>query len=263
MSKPKFEDDEFESTKDKPSTKAGATTVTRKPIENEAELDCDWNDESLQRKKDPLPRVRPEKGKAVRFAILPFIKPKRAFNHYIEKKGTLRCLSTDDGEGICCTSGQAGTSNLNIVALAVKYVNADPQTGKYDGKYKKVETEWELGHVNLSRTNNTDLQKLCEDNEDETTPSETVYDFDVIMTHNEATGIGYKLSRASRTPRWRKDSEMAAAIEEAAQPFLDGKILTARLGRKLSVMEWKVVLAGLSGKDTEEEDDEASSNADL
>ena len=231
---------------DEPKSKAQPKRAT---IENEEDLDCGWNDESLMRKKDPMPRIRPDKGKAVRFAILPFVKPKRAFNHYLDKKGTFRCVSTEDSEGVCCTSGKAGNANLSIVALAIKYTNCDPKTGKYDGKYKTSDTDWEIGHVSLSRSNYTAINKLTEDLEEEDgspkTP-ETVYDFDIIMTHNETTGIGYTVSRASRVPRWKKD---AAAVEEAAQPFQDGKLLTSRLGRKVSAIEWKAMLSGLEGEE--------------
>lgn len=243
-----------------PKVKAGATT--KRTIENEADLDCDWDDQTLMRKKDPMPRVRPEKNgaKAVRFAILPFVKPKRAYSHYVdkgEKKGTFRCLSSEDNpEGVCCTSGQIQQSQLAIVALVVKYSNVDPKSGKYEGKYKTADTEWELGHVSLSRSNYTQINKLVEDEEGEGGKQETVYDFDIIMTHNEASGIGYTLTRASRTPRWRKDPEVAAAVEAAAAPFVDGKLLTSRLGRKLTPIEWKALLSGLTGEVEDESGDD-------
>lgn len=234
----------------------GKTQPGKRTMENEEELDCDWNDESLMRKKDPLPRIRPDKGKAVRFAILPFVKPKRAFNHYIDKKGTFRCLSTEDSEGVCCTSGKAGNANLSIVALAAKYVNCDPKTGKYDGKYKVTDTECEIGHVSLSRSNYTAINKLVEDEVTASGESESVFDFDIIMTHNETTGIGYTLARASRTPRWKKDEAVSTELEEAAKPFLDGKLLTSRLGRKQSAIEWKALLASLDGGEGEDGDNE-------
>jgi hypothetical protein len=263
--KPKFDEDEELDLK--AGSKAGAgqkgtAAAGKKTLENEEELDCDWGDTELMKKKDPMPRVKPEKGKAVRFAILPFIKPKKAFNHYIDKKGTFRCLSTEENEGVCCTSGLAGNANLAIVALVVKYTNCDPKTGKYgldkDGR-KIVETDWEVGHVNLSRTNYTAINRMMEDEDAANGNPETVYDFDIIMTHNETTGIGYTLTRASRTPRYRKDPEMVAAIEEAVQPLMDGKLLTARLGRKINAIEWKALLSGISGAN----DDDASDNGDL
>jgi hypothetical protein len=266
--KPKFDEDEELDLK--PGQKApkgsaaGPAGTKRATLENEEDLDCDWGDTELMKKKDPMPRVRPEKGKAVRFAILPFIKPKKGFNHYIDKKGTYRCLSTEDSEGICCTSGLAGNANLAIVALVVKYTNCDPKTGKYgldrDGR-KIVDTEWELGHVSLSRTNYTAINRMMEDEDGATGTPETVYDFDIIMTHNEATGIGYTLTRASRTPRYRKDPEMVKAIEAEAteKGLLDGKLLTGRLGRKINAIEWKALLSGLTGAN----DDDASDNSDL
>lgn len=243
--KPRFdEEEEFDPRAKKEDPK---NQQPKRTLENEEALDCDWDDDSLKRRKDPLPRIRPDKGKAVRFALLPFIKPKNAQNHYIDKKGTFRCLSTPDKEAICCTSGQAGNPNLSIVALALKYTNCDPRSGKYEGRSKGAEIEWEIGFVNLSRSNYTQIGKLVED-EEESGKSESVYDFDIIMTHNETTGIGYTLSRASRSPRWVKDPEIAAAIKEAAEPFLDGKLLTAKLGRKLTENEWRAMLSTLSGE---------------
>ena len=48
-------------------------------------LDVDFGDEKLANRPNQLPRCRPsEKGKAVRFALLPFIKPKSAKNHFVE-----------------------------------------------------------------------------------------------------------------------------------------------------------------------------------
>lgn len=258
--KPKFDEDEDFDVKPKKGKAAPADEpVKRPPVDTEDDLDCDWGDENLMRRKDPMPRIRPDKGKAVRFAILPFVKPKRAFNHYVEKKGTFRCLSTDEGEGVCCSSGKAGNPNLSIVALAVKYTNCDPKTGKYEGKYKVSDTDWELGHVNLSRSNYTAINKLVEDEEREDGSHETVYDFDIIMTHNETTGIGYTLSRASRSPRWKKDADVAEAIESSSSEFADGKALTQRLGRKQTAIEWKAMLASLDS----DGDDDSEDSGDL
>jgi hypothetical protein len=211
------------------------------------------------KQKDPLPRFRPDKGKALRFALLDFIKPKRAFTHYIDKKGTFRCLSTPEAEGPCCAAAIQAAA-LTIVALVVKYTNCSPVSGKYEGKYKVPDIEYELGYVNLSRKNYTDINKMTEDGEDDAPTNETVYDFDIIMTHNEATQIGYSLNRASRAPRWRKSPEIVAEITEAAQPFLDGKLLTSKLGRKLNPIEWKALLSTLNG---EPDDDAASDDKDL
>lgn len=261
--KPKFDEDEDFDPKSKKSRSHDedddapkGKAATRKPIENEEDLDCDFGNPELERRKDPMPRVRPDKGKAVRFALLEFVRPKNAFSHYIDKKGTYRCLSNDEGEGVCCQqlTGEAQRADLKIVALVVKYTNCDPKTGKYEGKYKTNETDWEIGHVSLSRSNYTQINRMVEDEEDANGKRETVYDFDVIMTHNEATGIGYTLTRASRSPRWKKDAEIAEAVKAAAEPFKDGKLLTSRLGRKISVPEWKALIASLNGGDGDDDD---------
>jgi hypothetical protein len=209
--------------------------------------DCEFGDTKLMRKTDGLDRVRPAKGDAVRFAILPGFKPKKAMNHYIDKKGTYRCLTTEEGEGICCK--QLGASDLHFAALVVHYTNANTKTGKYTAD--QTDTEFEIKYVYLSRTNFADISALVQEDE-------RPEDFDIVMTHRE-NGIGYKLSRVSKEARWKKTKSVHNAVLAAAEKFEDGVLLTKKLGKKLNAIEWKQLLSTLEGSADEEDGD----NSDL
>jgi hypothetical protein len=209
--------------------------------------DCEFGDAKLMKKSDGLDRIRPGKGEVVRFAILPGFKPKKAMNHYIDKKGTYRCLSTPDAEGSCCRT--LGSSDLHIAALAVRYVNANRESGKYSKEV--VETSVEVGFVYLSRTNFADISGLVQEDE-------KVDDFDIVMSHN-TSGIGYKMSRVSKEARWKKDKAVQEAVLKAAAKFEDGMLLTKKLGKKINAVEWKQLLASIS---TGDEGDDGS-NTDL
>ena len=209
--------------------------------------DCEFGDTKLMRKTDGLDRVRPAKGDAVRFAILPGFKPKKAMNHYIDKKGTYRCLTSEEGEGICCK--QLGAADLHIAALVVHYTNANTKTGKYSPD--QTDTEFEIKYVYLSRTNFADISALVQEDE-------RPEDFDIVMTHRE-NGVGYKMARISKEARWKKHKAVVAAVTEAAEKFEDGVLLTKKLGKKINAIEWKQLLSTLDGSAEEEDGD----NSDL
>src|SRR5271170_4892975 len=112
---------------DVPTGKAAATSKSS----SSDDFNVEFGDEKLVSKSDGLDILRPEKGKTVRFALLTeYLSAKRAFNHYIEKKGTYHCLSTDEGQGVCCE--KLGDSQPQIVALVLQYSNANSKTGRYE-----------------------------------------------------------------------------------------------------------------------------------
>lgn len=197
--------------------------------------DCEFGDQKLMYRGDGLDRLRPEKGMASRFAIVPFLRPKKGTSHYIDKKGTFRCTSTEDHEGLCCKT--LGASSLQIAAIVVHYINANGKTGKYAKEVE--ETEFSLKFVNLSRTNFSDISALVQEDE-------TVDGFDIVMTHRE-NGIGYKFNRVSSEARWKKKG-LTAQVKEACAKFDDGVLLTKKLGKRLSPIEWKALLASLGGE---------------
>lgn len=259
MTKFEDEDDDFSMSSQKGKEKGhkGKEADSKKSapaVENEEELDCGWGDTELMKAKNPLPRIYPQKdGEAVRFALIQGVQPKRALTHYIEKKGTFRCLSTGEEPGLCCEKLKENPT-LSIVALAIQYTNCSPKTGRYEGPYKSQETEYTIGYVKLSRTNYTQICKLVEDPEEEEDNTaerqpETVFDFDMVMSHNEQTGIGYSITRASRSPRWKKDEAVMAGVAEAVEKFKDGKLLTQRLGRKQTKAEWVAMFSDAGQED--------------
>src|SRR5271157_4522622 len=80
------------------------------------DYDVSFGDEKLMSKSDGLDILRPEKGKTVRFALLDnYVKAKRAFVHYIDKKGTYHCLDHEKNSAICCQRLQ--NSQPQIVSL--------------------------------------------------------------------------------------------------------------------------------------------------
>jgi hypothetical protein len=84
---------------------------------------------------------------------------------------------------------------------------------------------------------------------------ETVDGFDIVMTHRE-NGIGYKVSRASSEARWKKKG-LAAEVKEACAKYEDGTLLTKKLGKRLTAIEWKALLSTLGG------DEDEGDNSDL
>jgi hypothetical protein len=209
------------------------------------EDDCEFGDQKLMYRGDGLDRLRPEKGQASRFAIVPYLKPKKAVNHYVDKKGTFRCLTTEEGEGICCKAlnGIEGAkAAIHFVAVVVHYTNANPKTGKYAKEV--TDTDFEIKFVNLSRANFSDISSLVQEDE-------KVTDFDIVMTHRE-NGIGYKFNRVSSETRWQKKG-LESAVKEACAKFEDGALLTKKLGKRLTPIEWKALIASMGSTEDDED----------
>ena len=125
-----------------------------------------WGDEQTMRLGDGLERIRPEKGsdKAVRFALLPFLKPRRTRIHWVQVGGgkvCRLCLAQGDTPGWCCTKlGEEG--RYRVVVLAICYTNANPKTGGYtklpDGSRPPV--EWKIGYLDLSPSSYRTISEL-------------------------------------------------------------------------------------------------------
>jgi hypothetical protein len=213
-------------------------------------LDTDFDDKRVYDRPGQLNQCRPEKGKAARFAFIPkdWIAPQTAKSHFPEigtgkdaKKGRYRCLTpmrTDADPQYCCVALDED-GEIGVVALVVRYTNSNPETGKYDklpnGEYPPV--EFEIQFVRLSQFNMTQIKKLpVEDS--------SPFDIDIVMTHAEKRAFGYEFNCKSNVPRWTLDATTAAAVKAAANRFLDGKALRAKLGQKLNEIEWKALLSG-------------------
>jgi len=188
---------------------------------------------------DGLDFIRPDTGKTSRFALLTdYVPAKVVCNHYIKGKGTFHCLDPEGKAEICCTAPGQKESRPQAVALSLQYTNADPKTGRYvkgsDGHYPPI--QWALGFVRLSSSGWKRVKALPEE---ESRPE----DIDITISHRD-NGIGYDYTKASAA-RWKRNPELVKEVEAAIQPFLDGKKIFAKLGRKISKLEYKTVLAGL------------------
>jgi hypothetical protein len=214
-------------------------------------LSTDFDDERVYARPGQLNQVRPEKGKAVRFAFVPkeWIAPQTAKSHFVEttrdgkaSKLRVRCLTPlgNEAEQAYCCVAQEEDGEVGVVALVVHYTNADPVTGKYEKDAKTGEfppVEFELGFVRLSQFNMRQIKKLPDEDSNP-------FKIDIVMTHADGRAFGYEFNRKSNVPRWTLDPEVAAAVKGAAQRFLDGKALRAKLGAKMNEIEWKALLSG-------------------
>jgi hypothetical protein len=215
--------------------------------DEQEDLSVDFGDKTLMTRGDGLDRVRPEKGKAVRFAILgEFIKARMAYTHFIDKKGTYRCLADKikrakkeaggdpNAEGYCCVKLKEA-SEPTIVALVLFYKNADPESGRYE---KGAVLDWEVRYVQLTKANFQAISRLPEEDQ-------TVNDIDVVMTHANRA-FGYEFQKIASKARWKVNPELVAEVTEKAKPYLDGKKLDGKLGRKVTDLEMKALISSLS-----------------
>jgi hypothetical protein len=218
------------------------------------EADTDFNDQSLYARPNALPRCRPDKDKAARFAIIKDFKMKKARSHFVEigtgketKKGTYRCLVKvgADDTGWCCEKLKEDSA-VHVAALVLRYTNADDKTGKYSpivdaaGNKSYPPISWELQFVDLSQFNVKQIAKLPDEDSDP-------YSIDIIMTRSDRA-FGYEFNGASAQARWLKNPELVAEVTAAAEKLMkdNGKALEAKLGKKLDLQGWKALLSGLA-----------------
>lgn len=215
--------------------------------DDDLEEDADWADEKLATFSDGLDRLRPEKGSgnSVRFAMLgPADFPgaklfKKADTIYIDKKGSY--IVPDDEKIRAGISAKLESDPaLTLIQLVLAYTNANKQ-GKYlpvDGKLAPI--DWKIMYVQLSKTNFKDIRELPEE-------GSSVFDADFIMGHKNANGSGgYKFSIGSSAARWKKNAALVAEVKEAVAKFADGKKITKKLGKRITPIEWKLLLQGVA-----------------
>jgi len=232
-----------------PAAKAAVEEESGTVNDNES-LDTDFDDEKVLTRPGQLDQCRPEKGKAARFAFIPkeWIAPQTAKSHFVEvtregkvQKQRVRCLTPMGNEAeqaYCCTAtGKDG--EVGVVALVVRYTNADATTGKYEkdasGNFPPV--EFQIQFVRLSGFNMRQIKKLPDEDS-------TPFGIDIVMTHADGRAFGYEFNRKSNVPRWTLDPTVAAAVKAAVSRFLDGKALRSKLGQKLNEIEYKALLSG-------------------
>jgi hypothetical protein len=177
-----------------------------------------------------------------------------AWGHFIQvgdKKAHIRCHSIRDKKhviikkGLCCQkleNDENQRAQLTFACLAVKYLNADPVDGKYkpigeeNGQKIYAPLRWEIGWVKLSRAGFKAISELVMEGE-----KPDSFDFTISFRSN---GIGYEYKRISQTPRYRAIDDLAKEVYAAAEPFKDGSLLVKRLGKVVSELDLRALLAG-------------------
>lgn len=239
----------------------GKTTPANSPVTTD-DLDVDWGDQDAMTVTDGLERIQPaDKNSKVRVAVIEdtIVKPKMAWLHFIEKDGkkfSYRCLSKRDKKHVitemadCCKKlnhDDDQKAQLNFAVLAIKYTNADPKSGKYekDENGELPPIRWELGWLKLSRSGFKTISELAME-------GEKPHEFDFTVGHRE-NKIGYDYKRVSQKARYRMNPELLAEVHAEAKKFADGVLLSKRLGKVISDVDMKALLAGKSaaGKGTQ------------
>ena len=217
--------------------------------------EVDWGDAEIMKRGDGLDRIRPEKksDKVIRLALLPFLgRPHGCRTHFVatrEGKRQYVCMGRNEGTppriafipGLCCKHLDE-EGRYHCISLALQYTNSDPdvldpRSGNYAKGYSGP-IEFKIGFLDLSRPNFRSVTNLIEE-------GASIYDYDLVMVLN---GNKYEFHIKARTPRWRTSPELAKAVEEACHPFVQdgGRKLYRRLGKRLSILEWKALLSGLA-----------------
>lgn len=247
----KFEDDDDQIVRSNKNASAASTSTAA--VDN-SDLDLDWNDTDATTTGDGLDRITPPEGGKVRCALLvDVVKPKKAWVHFVRKpdgsKVCIRCHSKRGEknkithEAACCKRLNADDqqrAQLMIGLLALKYLNADPQTGKYE---KDPDTNqfppirWKLGWLKLSPQGMGNLRGLVLEGEEPT-------DFDFTVG-KKGQSKGYEYVRVSKnSARFRTNEALLAEVLAEAKTYEDGVALSKRLGRVITEIDLKALLAG-------------------
>jgi len=227
------------------------TTVPTAPGPDDE--DVEFGDEREMKFGDGLDRLQmKEKGKLARFALVS--KAKAAFVHYIEKKGTYKCLSVRDKdhnvtqEAYCCqklgaykNAAQPAGAERIFVALVFHYENSDIKKGGLpkDASGASLPIEWSIKWVKLTRHNYRTITELEEENV-------KVTDIDMVMFLVPDRAFGYGFRRINAKAVWKQIPQLVAEVEAALKPLADGKKLANKLGRSVSALEFRTVIATLA-----------------
>lgn len=249
-----IDEDDFEPTKGKKLTggeddfEDNPPKGKKKVVDSDDVADVSFGDEKLMKRKVVCDRLTVDPGKWVRFAFIPGLALKAACQHYVEKKGNFRCLSTEDQEGICCK--KLGPVDPTFVGLVVHYTNADPTNGKLpvaeEGK-PPIAPEIAIMHVRMSQSLYREISSLPDEDS-------TPYAIDIAMSMKPGKK-GYIVRRMASTPRWKKDENCIAQVKEWVGQYKDGKMTNSKFGKKITLAEWRAMLAGIAADAGEEEDE--------
>jgi len=168
-------------------------------------------------------QIAPKLGQILRVSLLThLVQPKASAYHWYRQQ-FVRCNSPKDapGSSMCCQ--KVGKPSWTCVVMALQYVNAD-QDGKLSGS---VVPKFRVGYISLARTAYKQVSELMS----EAPGCDILYSKDTD---------GYHFVGASRSPSWQS---VSLQVEEAATRFRDGQKLVSKLGKKLTDMEWKNLIA--------------------
>jgi hypothetical protein len=200
-----------------------------------------FGDDASLPKQNTLERMRPEKkGEILRFSILEAIKPKMANTHYIDKKGTYRCMTPPGAKepAFCCE--KLGDSSTRIIALVLQYTSANPKDGSFKDKAgNAIPVEYEIKYLQLSPKNFRQIT-TCYDEDG------NPYDIDLRIMKEDKAGNGpkgYEFSRIRAKATWKSIPEMVEEVNEAIKPYLDGKKMAQKLGKVASLTDFKAAIA--------------------
>lgn len=230
---------------DEPQTRTATTTAAKTTVNYDDE-DVDFGNADVMAKTG-LQKFAPKDSGIIRVALLTdVVKPKKAWAHFVTDKGTYRCLTPRDAKGNptgdlapCCkalNSDKKQQASMIIAVLALRYTSANNQ-----GRFQKAANgglppiEYEIGWVKLSREGYRKVSMLV--------PEDGAITDKDIFIQNKTNGIGFDYS-APADCLFRKNHELAAEVVEVTEKYKDGKLLSERLGKKITDVEWKALLAG-------------------
>jgi hypothetical protein len=111
--------------------------------------------------------------------------------------------------------------HVHVVVLAIRYINADPETGAYK---KDDPIEWQIGYVAIDYIDWRKVLRLAPEDR-------TIYDIDMVLTKGDYVGYfdegdyvgimtGYEFLLRSTKAKWKQNPEVDAAVESAARALL-------------------------------------------
>jgi hypothetical protein len=124
----------------------------------------------------------------------------------------LDCLTVERGKGVrfsILPFKTAILANSCVILPVVHYLNADPVTGRYD---KNAEgslppAEWGIRYLGLSRANVSEIESLLGQ---DLTP----FNVDFVMS-SDGSSVGRQFRPINKKARWKQSSELIAAVEKA------------------------------------------------
>jgi hypothetical protein len=252
MSKMQTLDDELDSipttpptiTKPTPTAAAAAPTADVSNDDDTSDVVDLIKDREKLLPGDTLSSIIPkEKNVSVRFALVPGAPAILKMTHFLQganggKGTTVLCIGADKG----CPECPNHEARKHVAILVVKYSNAD-KGGKFPAGTKTL--QYEVGFIRISPSAYNEMSEACSDGED-------LYscDFSVSLKTNQ---IGHQYSRKCSPPSYKKVNGEAEVLA-LAKPYMDGKLLKTRLGKKVTALEIKLMLGESLGGDAKLED---------